>query len=867
MAKNTIKGLTVEIGGDTTKLGAALEAVNKKSQDLSQELGQINKLLKLDPGNTDLLAQKQKVLADAVANTREKLDTLKEAERQVQQQFERGEVSEEQVRALQREIIATTNKLDSYERAVRETAEEIEQLGNESQEAASDMADMGGRAARQAADGVEELGDEAEETADDMAEMGDRMDAVASGGFKALTAGAAAAVAALTAAAESTREYRTAMGKLDTAFTTAGHSSEAATETYKTLQGVLGESDQAVEAASHLAKLADNEEELAEWTAIATGVYATFGDSLPIENLTEAANETAKTGALTGGLADALNWAGVNEEAFQAQLDECTTEQERQALITSTLNGLYTEAADKYRETNAEVIAANEANEAWTSSLAAVGEEVEPLLTEVKNLGAELLGSTVPAIKAVADNLPAVAVAASGAAAAVVAFKVAALAAKAAAEGMTLATLIQTKAQAALNVVMNANPVGLIIIAIAALVTAFVLLWNNCEGFRQFWINMWEGLKKAFTATAEAVSTFFTETLPAWFESAKQWLTGIGQWFAKLWGDIVLWFTNLPAKAREGGAKFLQAIVTFFSQLPTKAGEFLGAAAGKIATWVVNTARQAKEAGTQFINNVVTFFKTLPSRLQTWLQNTIAKVTAWATNMAAKAKTAAVNFINNAINTIKALPGKIQTWLQNTISNVIAWGTSLKTRATTAAKNMVTSVVDTVKALPGKMLNIGRDLVEGLWNGIKNAGKWIKDKVSEFTSGILKGFRDNFDINSPSGETEWMGDMLDRGLAKGIEDNADGPLNALSNLSDDMLDEAGGLNGLTLERQLQHTFNPPAAVASAESGLLSKLDRILEAIERGQVLTIDGTALVGSTLHAYDNKLGQRRALAARGAL
>ena len=111
MAANVIRGLTVEIGGDTTKLGKALEDVNKKSQSLTSELGEINRLLKMDPGNADLLAQKQKVLAEAVSNTAKKLETLKEAERQVQQQFERGEVSEEQVRALQREIVATTNKL------------------------------------------------------------------------------------------------------------------------------------------------------------------------------------------------------------------------------------------------------------------------------------------------------------------------------------------------------------------------------------------------------------------------------------------------------------------------------------------------------------------------------------------------------------------------------------------------------------------------------------------------------------------------------------------------------------------------------------------------------------------------------------
>ena len=338
MANNNIKGLTVKINGDTTELGKALENVNKKSADLSKELGQINKLLKMDPGNADLLAQKQKVLAEAVTNTSEKLDKLKQAEAQVQEQFKRGEVSEAQVRELQREIIATTNKLDSYERAAKETADAIDQLGDGSADVKEGAKDVK-KGADQASDSLDDYADsaeKAEKAGGGLAKAG----AAVGKGLAAVGAAAAAAVGAMVGAAEATREYRTAMGKLDTAFTTAGHSSEAATETYKTLQGLLGESDQAVEAANHLAKLANNEEDLAKWTDIATGVYATFGDSLPIENLAEAANETAKTGALTGGLADALNWAGVNEEAFQAKLDACTTEQARQALITKTLNGL-----------------------------------------------------------------------------------------------------------------------------------------------------------------------------------------------------------------------------------------------------------------------------------------------------------------------------------------------------------------------------------------------------------------------------------------------------------------------------------------------------------------------------------------------
>lgn len=264
MAGN-IKGLTVEIGGDTTQLGKALESVSKRSRDLSSELGQVNRLLKFDPGNADLLAQKQDILAGAVENTSKKLETLKEAERQVQAQFERGEVSADQVRALQREIVDTEQKLNAYKNAAKETADAIDDLGKKS-------------------------GKTAQETADLKNKLAD----VAVAGMKGIVGAVGAAATALTAAAESTREYRTDMGKLDTAFTDNGFSSQAATGAYRELVGVLGEMDQSVEAANHLAKLTDNEKDLATWTGdILPGVFATFGDSLPIEGLTEAANETA----------------------------------------------------------------------------------------------------------------------------------------------------------------------------------------------------------------------------------------------------------------------------------------------------------------------------------------------------------------------------------------------------------------------------------------------------------------------------------------------------------------------------------------------------------------------------------------------
>lgn len=238
--------------------------------------------------------------------------------------------------------------------------------------------------------------------------LGEKLLAVgkSAGKFAAGVAGAAAAAgAALIGVAESTREYRTEQGKLQAAFDASGHSAEAARSTYSALNGVLGDSGQAVEAANHLAKLTDNEKDLQTWTNICTGVFATFGDSLPIEGLTEAANETAKVGTLTGGLADALNWAGVNEEAFQTQLDACSSEQERQALITETLNGLYSDAADAYREVNGEIINANVAQDNLNNAMAGIGAAVEPFVTMGKQLLADVLEKLTPVMATLAEAI------------------------------------------------------------------------------------------------------------------------------------------------------------------------------------------------------------------------------------------------------------------------------------------------------------------------------------------------------------------------------------------------------------------------------------------------------------------------------
>ena len=339
---------------------------------------------------------------------------------------------------------------------------------------------------------------------------------------KAVVGAGVALGGAWIAAIEGSREYRTEMGKLDTAFVTNGHSSEAAKATYGELNAVLGDTAQSVEAANHLAVLTDNEKDLQTWTDICTGVFATFGDSLPIEGLTEAANETAKVGEVTGPLADALNWAGIAEDEFNDKLAKCSNEQERQKLIMDTLNGTYSKASEQYKTTNKDVLEANKAQERLTEAMAELGRVGEPILTAIKNKVADMAAVAVPKIEAfiqkvkdakkwLKENKTTVdiwkaaivgAIASVGSFLLILKWGSIMSAAKTAILGVRGAIIL-------LNAAMKANIIGLIVSLIIGLVAAFITLWKNNEQFRNFWINLWAKIKSASGTAVDWIKSKF----------------------------------------------------------------------------------------------------------------------------------------------------------------------------------------------------------------------------------------------------------------------------------------------------------------------------------------------------------------------
>ena len=526
----------------------------------------------------------------------------------------------------------------------------------------------------------------------------------------AMGAAIAAAGAAFFGLAEETREARENMGKLETSFTTAGHSAEDAKNTYTELYGVLGDDGQATEAAAHLAKLTTNEKELSDWTNICTGVYATFGDSLPIEGLTEAANETAKTGSITGNLADALNWAGVSEDDFQASLDACTSEQERQALITSTLNGLYSEAADKYREVNGDIIDAQKATANLNSAMAALGAIAEPIITKLKQLAAELLQEITPFVELIGKGLTG---ALSGAESAAEDF----------ADGL----------------------LGMVTFAIEKLT-------EMLPTFLEFAVKM-----------IANIATGIAQSLPTLVPSLVQLVTGLAEGIINAIPVLVAALPQLITSLIDGllsaipqiiqaGIDLLTALITALPEIITTIVEAIPQIIEGIITALTENIPIIIQAG---IDLLVALIQALPQIITTIVQ-AIPQIISGIVNA----------LIGNIDQIIMAGVQLFVALIQNLPTIIV--------EIVKAVPQIVSGIVQAFASLGGEMINAGANLLHGLWEGISGAASWLWEKVSGWASSLVSGIKDFFGIHSPSTVFAEIGGNMADGVGVGFTDNMGG---------------------------------------------------------------------------------------------
>lgn len=783
-------GLKIGLEGEK-EFKKALADINQSFKVLGSEMKVVQSQFDKNDDSVEALTARNQVLGKEIDAQKTKIETLRQALENASTSF-----GENDRRTQQWQI-----QLNNAQAALNNMERELDQ----NQRAIDSMGDEMGDAAQQ----TDKFGDEIDDAADKTDKASGKLEKVGSV-LKGLAVTAGAAVAAAGAAlagltksfldlAESTREYREDQAKLDAAFTTAGFTAEQAGEAYTGFYAILGEEDRSVEAVNHLAKLCSTEEELAQWTDIAAGVWATFGDSLPIEGLTEAANETAKTGTITGQLADALNWAGVNEEAFQSALDGCNSEQERATLITDTLNGLYQEAAENYKTLNGDVMEAQRAQALLTDAYAQLGAIAEPIMTTLKTMAADVLTAMIPFVSLMGEGLQGVLNGTAGAA-------------ETFAEGIS----------GLVNVLMEKLSTIVPVIGEAILASLPVLL----EAGVNIIATLVTGIVNALPQLASAALSIVLQLVTSLTELAPQLLQAAMQVVATLASGIA---SALPQLVPTIVQMVVQICQTLIANLPLILDAALQLVTG-LAQGILNALPVLIAALPEIINGIVTFLlNSIPQIIETGIQlltslvaalpEIITAIVAAIPQIIEGIITAVLNSIPQIIQAgidllvslIQALPQIITTIvaaipqiitgivnaLINSIPQIIQAGVEL---LVSLIANLPTIIVEIVKAVPqiitgivsalgqgvSQIAEVGANLVRGLWQGIQSLAGWIWDKVSGWISGIWDGILNFFGINSPSKEMAWVGEMLVEGLAGSIEDNGGQAVKAAEGMSKDI---------------------------------------------------------------------------------
>ena len=815
MAANRIKGITIEIGGDTTKLQTALKGVNTEIRNTQSQLKDVEKLLKLDPGNTELLSQKHKLLAQAVSETKEKLETLKTAAEQANSALANGEISQSQYDALQREIVETEQELKRLEEQANQSASAMQKIAATGEQ----LKNVGGN--------IESAGKKLLPVTATVTALGTASVKTAAD-FEA----AMSKVAAVSGASASEMEALTEKAREMGSKTKFSASEAAEAMNYMAMAGWKTEDMlSGIEGVMNLA--AASGEDLATTSDIVTDALTAFGltaqDSGHFADVLAAASSNANTnvsmmgetfkycapiaGSLGFSVEDTAEAIGLMANAgikstqagtslrtimtnLSGEVKICGDSIGEVTIATSNADGSMRDLSDILADcriafaglSESEKVAAAESlvgKNAMSGFLAlmnagegdinklsgaidgcdgaaqkmadTMNNNLEGQLTILKSALEELAISfgqlLIPALREVVEwlqgfvgflnSLPegvkktimmiALVAAALGPILIIIGKVVSAIG--------TIMTIVPKVAGvinvvkgafAALNATMLANPIVLIIAAIAALVAAFIYLWNNCDGFRQFWIDLWENIKQIAVAVWEGLKTFFTAAWQAISTTAQTIWNGIKNFFSALWEGIKTIFTTV--------LNVIKTIVTtYFNVYKT------------IITTVFNA-----------IKTVITTVLGAIQTVITTVWNTIKNVFTTVLNIIKSVVSGAFNAMWNSI--------------KNTISGIV-----------NTIKMGFNNAVNFIKNLASSAFSWGADIINGIVNGIRSCIGKIKDAVGDVAETIRSFLHFSVPDEGPLTDYEsWMPDFMS-GLVKGIEKSKGMVKDAVSGLAADMV--------------------------------------------------------------------------------
>lgn len=849
MAK-TIKGITIEIGGDTTKLGKALESVNTKTKELRSELKGVNSLLKLDPSNVTLLKQKQDLLNQSIANTREKLNTLKTAQIQVQAQFEKGEITEQQYRDFQREIVATETKLKSLTKELKNfgsvgaqqvavVGEKMQNVGNKIESAGKkiSVASVGTSAALVGAsktaidfesafagvtktvDGTEEQLEEIKQGILDLSEV---------------TASSSTEIAAVAEAAgqlgvktENILAFTETMVRLgDSTNLSADEAATAIAQLYNVMGADINTVDQfgaalvelgnnaattesdilnmasRIASSGHQVGLTEQEVLALATTLSSVGLEAEGGGSAISAVITQIDKDVALN---TDTLSTWAEMSGMSVKSFKN-----LWETDAMSAIQKVVSGMGDAAAGgqnlnvildelgvtslRQTDTMKRLSSASElmssmvdlSNNAWEENTALTNESAKRYettaakITQMKNTITELcvklgdillpiIQSVINAISRFANWLTNLNPAVQKVIVAVLAI-VSALGpfmiilAKLITSFGTIMTIVPKivtvikavkTAFAAFNATLLANPIVLIVAAIAALVAGFVLLWNKCEGFRNFWINLWENVKNVCKKVIDGIVGFFN---------------GIINFIKNNWQSLLLFLVNPFAGAFkllydncEGFRNFVDGIIQKIKNIFASIVSFINTnVIQPIKNFFAPIVGWFTELFMSIYNSLASIINVIWGIIQGLWQMIVALFTAAITWINENVIAPIVNAVTTAINAvktglqvawefIKSIFITIATWVNDNV--LVPIMTLLSTVWTWIQENIIMPIKNAFTAAWDSLKTGAANAWEGIKNVFSSVASFFGDVFSKawqkvknvFSAGgkIFEGIKDS----------------------------------------------------------------------------------------------------------------------------
>lgn len=799
---NNIKGITIEIGGNTSPLQEALKDVNKASRDLQSELKEVNKQLKLDPTNTTLLAQKQQLLAEQVNNTKSKLDTLKEAEKQVEQQFKEGKVGEEQYRALQREVIKTEQQLKSFEHQVSSsnlTLSKISATANKVGSAAGNVA----------------------------TKMAPVTLAIGAAGIAAEKAGS---------------DLIESQNKVEVAF---GKSSKSIEDFSKITLDKFGiASGSALDMAATFGDMGTSmgltQNQAAKMSESLVGLS---GDLASFKNISIEESQTALNGIFTGE-SESLKKLGIvmtdttlkeyaHSKGIKTSYDEMSQSEKVQLRYQYVMEKTKNAQGDFARTSDGAANSARVAKESIKEASETVGVILAPIVAKAAQYVASLaknfsgLSDTTKKIIIVILALVAAIAPIAGLISGVctiVGAVTGVISMVSGAIGLLTGTLtVATPAATALAgaITFITGPIGLTILAITALVAGFVILWNKSEGFRNFWIGLWNEIKEVAGTVVNAIVQFFTVIIPNASNSVVSFFTGIPAWFSNLWGEIKdtserIWngiasfFSSTLNNIKSFFVNIWNGILTSIKGVITSISNFIddkfGVAIESASFIMVGLQRIIsgvwQAIKTIFLGTILLICDIVTgnfTQLNKDFQNLMNKLKIIFLNIWNGIKDVFVSYINTikftfiALFTMVADAGKkIYTFVSNAWNSIKNYIVTKGTEILNENVERWNSIINFFKALPGKLLqhikdawtNMKQAIVQkgseilqenvNRWNSILNffgslPGKFLQ-RVKDIGTSIKNGFTSavSFIKNLPSEALKWGEDFVN-GLINGIK--------------------------------------------------------------------------------------------------